>query len=186
MKRAIVIGSYHGSPWLVDCLASLPKNIPALVVCEYGYECGKLSWIMRNTILDEFLFLPDTTIVKTHEWIYQALSATNQSFSVNAEPGVFGSFMGKYTRAILGVMQIPVTIDKWSAVLAEAKFGEDYVKLAGRVDILFPELRTGDKFEERHGRMNAVLENEHIVKYKGAFDADSLSQCEEHDKLIRP
>lgn len=185
MKRAIVIGSYAGSPWIQDCLNSLPRDIPAIVVCELGYECGKLRWVVQNTTLDEFLFLPDTVIVKQDGWIRELFS-TEGPASVNAEPGIFGSFMGKYRTCVLRDIGIPVTPDKFEAVNAESIFGVRYAASESMpVPVLFPELKASDKFEIRHGRNNAVLENDHLIKFKGAFCAGSMWDCEQRDRELR-
>ncbi len=187
MTSAIIIGSYIGSPWLSECLLSLPKNIPVIVVCEPLYECGKIGWVYRNTTLDEFLFLPDTTIVRRHEWIYDVLRSEGESVSVNAEPGAFGSFMGKYRRTILDAIGgVPNTPDKMSAVLAEMDFTKRYCTAETNLRILFPELAVGinSRFEARHGRLNVVLENEHLVKYKGAWNGDMIEPCEARDRIL--
>lgn len=186
MSTAVVIGSYVGSAWLAECVASLPSNIPTIVVCEPHYECGTIGWVHRNTTLDEFLFLPDTVVVKRHEWIYETIQAFGVSIAVNADPCVYGSFMGKYRRTILDkIGGVPITRDKFDAVQAETAFTKRYCAAeTNPVRVLFPDLRDGAHFEVKNGRENMVLGNEHLTKWKGAWSVNTVESCEVRDKLL--
>lgn len=185
---AIVVGSYVGSPWLADCLASLPKDVPVIVVCEHGYECGKIGWAYRHMDLDEFLFLPDTVVVKKHDWIYEARD-TIGSVSVNQEPAIFGSFMGKYRRETLAKVDVPTTPDKRSAVNAEAEWTRKYAaaEVFRPIKVLFPALAVGGtpaRIEERHGRPNSVLENDSLIKWKGTWNGCMIDAAEARDAVL--
>lgn len=188
MTFAIVIGSYVGSPWLPECLSSMPKDIPVIVVCEPNYECGKIGWAYRNTKLDEFLFLPDTVVVKRHDWIRQARD-TAGSVSINEEPAKMGSFMGKYRREILDKIGVPHTPNKRSAVDAEAQWTRLYcaTETIQPVPVMFPDFQHGPmpaRVERRHGRENAVIENDHLIKYKGTWNGCMIQQAEERDREL--
>lgn len=184
MNKAIVVGSYVGSPWLQECVSALPKDIPVIAVCEPYYECGKIGWIHRNTNIDEFLFLTDTTIVKQHGWIYDVMNAENQSFSFWKEGGIMGSFLGKYRRVILDKLGgVPITRNKMEAVFQEHSFGHRY-SLLDDIHVLWPEQLSGQRYEEKHGRMNAIIQNEHVIKYKGAWDSASAIACEQRDAKL--
>ena len=189
MSFAIVIGSYVGSPWLPECLASLPKDIPVIVVCEPNYECGKIGWAHRHTNLDEFLFLPDTVVVKRHEWI-RGTREMRGSVAVNREPAEMGSFMGKYRREVIDrAGGVPHTPDKRSAVEAEARWlrlywaSEDPEKRF----VLFPDFQHGprpERIEVKHGRENAVVENDHLIKWKGTWNGGMIDRTETRDREL--
>jgi hypothetical protein len=187
MNRAIVIGSFVGSPWLKDCIDSMPRDIPVIVVCEPNYECGKIGWVHRHTNLDEFLFLPDTTVAKKHEWIREAFERQG-SVSVNNEPAPMGSFMGKYRRQILDITGVPHTPDKSSAVDAEAMWTRKYcASETTPVHVLFPDFQHGPtpaKLEHKHGRMNAVMENDHLIKWKGTWHGGLIGEAEARDRQL--
>jgi len=160
----IVIGSYAGSPWLADAVAALPKDIPSIVVLEPNYECGKIGWVWRHTDIEEFLYLPDTAILKRHDWIYNMRDAEGQSMAVSPEPAPYGCFMGKYRRVVLDEIGVPTTPDKRSACDAEQWWCRTYYAKAGEMEgvlppIIFPDFQHGPnpaRIEMRHGRRNAV------------------------------
>lgn len=188
MTHCILIGSYAGSPWLQECVSSLPKDILTIVVCEPGYECGKIGWLYSHTDIQEFLFLPDTVVVKTHEWI-RRMFETRGSVSVGIEPGRFGSFMGKYRRETLAKVGVPRTSDKRSAVAAEAVWCRQYCEAESipEIPVLFPDFQHGPspaRIEMKHGRLNAVVENDHLIKWKGTWNVPMIAATEKRDREL--
>jgi hypothetical protein len=76
--------------------------------------------------------------------------------------------------------------DKWSAVLQEQYFNQEYFKVSNPV-ILFPP-KTFDKgnkennYEMKFGRNNQILENEYLKKYKGTWNPNMIKESEEYVK----
>lgn len=186
VNYAIVVGSYRGSPWLQACLDSIPSRFPTIVVRNGGYECGAISWALNNTNLDEFLFLQDSTKLKTSEWVDELFKKVGTSISLNSDPNWGGSFLAKYRREILSKIHIPRTDDKMSAVLAEMSMNQSYAALETNKEILWPELNLASaRPDVIHGRAVAVYENEHFVKYKSCSGGDFITPCCERDKAHR-
>lgn len=185
---AICIGTYIGSPWLPECLASLPKDVLALVVCEPNYECGKIGFVHRHTDIEEFLFLPDTVRAKTHHWIYAMREHVGSTVAINREPAEMGCFMGKYQRSVINAIGgVPHTPDKRSAVDAEATWLRKYWAAATNKHVLWPDLQHGaqpEKIVMMHGRENAVLENDDIQKFKGTWNGCRIDGTEARDKKL--
>lgn len=186
MSYAIIVGSYRGSPWLSQCLDSIPSRFPTIAVSAGKYECSALRWCMDNTTLDEFLFLQDSTMIKSPEWLDAMFADVGVSYSINAEPNIMGSFLGKYRREILQHVTIPTTEDKWAAVVAEQTVGSSYHKLEPGTKILWPELNLRNA-QPGHlfGRDVMIYENDHFWKAKSAWSGTTLTPCCERDKAHR-
>lgn len=164
---AIVIATTKGrEDWAADCLQSLGEynGAPILVLNQYEYELGKIRWVYEHTDIDQFLFLQDSVIVKDYGWIDELFSHSD-SVSLSHQP--FFMYLGKYTREGLSKLGIPTIHTKLEAVWHEDAWTSRYASL-NDVRTLWA-LHDTDVFEERHGRRNMVLENPHIVKYKGTW-----------------
>jgi hypothetical protein len=63
----------------------------------------------------------------------------------------------------------PVT--QRDSIRAEIEWTTGYAAAAGDVPVVFPELRdsTNRGFVEHHGRINMVLENDYLRKFKGTW-----------------
>lgn len=177
----IVIGSYRGSPWLQQCIDSIPSKWETLVVRAASYECGALRFVMDRTTINHFLFLQDSTMVKDPSWL-ETCAGYGGSVSLNADPRFHGSFMGTYTRHILSKCTIPETPDKMSAVLAEMSLGDEYASHEPNQLILWPELNLASaRYEEKNGRTCAVYENEFFVKWKSCYGGSHITPAQERD-----
>lgn len=162
----IVIGTSPGREhWLADCLKSLQK--PCLIIRDSNYELGKIKWCQEN-LNNPFFFFQDSIIFKSTKWIEEALER-NQSISLNSDPDLYGTYMGVYDPKILSQIEIPIPKSKAEAVELELTWTKKYVMKAGEVSVLFPDFKDSNakRKEFRHGRENLVLENDHLIKYKG-------------------
>lgn len=169
-----------------QCLDSIPSRFPTIVVRNGGYEAGALRYIMEHTNLEEFLFLQDSTAIKQSEWLDEMFRKVGTSISINEEPCPFGMFMGKYRREILSQIEIPVTEDKMSAVIAEMSMNQQYAELEPDLEVLWPELTLETaKADVVHGRAVMVYENDHFVKWKSTWNGDMVTPCCERDKAMR-
>jgi hypothetical protein len=168
----IVIGTTPDrAGWLADCVARISH--PYLVVSDYSYELGKIRWVVENTNIDRFLFLQDSVIVKS-ELFWDLLAQYDGSVSINKDPDLYGSYLGVYERSVLERIDLPTISSKRDAVTHEVDWARTYVRAAGEVPVLFPDLRDGEKFEVHQGRMNMVIENDYIRKYKGTWSHAQL------------
>jgi len=168
----IVIGTTPDrADWLTGCVASIAR--PHIVVSNYGYELGKIRWVMEHTNIDRFLFLQDSVIVKSEKF-WELLDEYDGSVSINQDPAHYGSYLGVYERKVLEQIDLPVMESKRDAVTHEVQWAKTYVKAAGEVPVMFPRLRDGEQFEVYQGRMNMVIENDYIRKYKGTWSHTQL------------
>lgn len=175
MSSAIVVGTHPGSKWLPECLASFPEPLldkwPMIIVNNHGFEMGKIIWIYENTLLEEFLLLPDTVeIIGDGQWITDALEARGRSVACNNCPRPGGSFMMKYRRPILDKLRtagkMKATPTKGEAIQAEINFHEDYWREEGRPNVLWPEMDDTLNFIHKHGQRRIILESPGLRKYK--------------------
>jgi hypothetical protein len=165
----IVIGSSPGrEQWLADCTASIGREHIALI--SFGFELGKIRWVMANSNADRFLFLQDSWLVKD-KGFWDLLDSHSGSVAITADPYFYGCYAGVYERAVIEQIGTPMILDKRDAIAKEIDWHKKYVEVAGNPTVLFPELTDANatKQEQRHGRANLVLENKYLVKYKGTW-----------------
>ena len=165
----IVISTTPGrESWLRDCLESIKR--PVIVISNFNYELGKIKFIYENTNLSFFLLLQDSVIVKNDKFFDLMFEAAGMgSAAVTNDPHIFGMYMGVYTRQTLAKTGIPNCNSKKEAIEYEISWHERYVNFEPTLPVVFPELNDSRaaKKELRHGRLNLVLENDYLIKYKG-------------------
>jgi hypothetical protein len=165
----IVIGSSpERQEWLSDCSSSIKREHIAVV--NTGFELGKIAWVINNTNADRFLFLQDSWLIKD-EGFWDLLESHPSSVAINADPYYFGCYTGVYERWVIDEIGVPFMRDKREAIKNEIDWHKAYVEVAGKPAVLFPELTDNNATGtvERHGRINLVLENDYIAKYKGTW-----------------
>ena len=165
----IVIGSTPDrQDWLAHCSASIKREHIAVV--NYGYELGKIRWVMENTNADRFLFLQDSWLVKDDRF-WTLLDGLSGSVAITDDPYYYGCYAGVYERKVIEQIGVPIMTDKADSIRHEISWHELYFKAAGELTVLFPELRDSNATAqvELFGRTNLVLENDYIVKYKGTW-----------------
>ena len=165
----VVVGSSPDREhWLADCSASIKREHIAVV--NTGFELGKISWVMKNTNADRFLFLQDSWLIKD-EGFWGLLNEHSGSVAINSDPYYFGCYTGIYERWVVDEIGVPFMRDKREAIKNEIDWHKAYVEVAGEPAVLFPDLtdKNSTGTVERHGRINLVLENDYIAKYKGTW-----------------
>ncbi len=165
----VVIGSSLGrEDWLAECSASINRN--HIAVISFGFELAKIAWVIKNTNADRFLFLQDSWKIKDKTF-WDLLDDTSGSVAITADPYYYGCYAGVYERWVIDQIGLPVITSKREAIDNEIAWHKDYVKVAGKPLVLFPELKDSNATRqvEKHGRTNLVLENDYIVKYKGTW-----------------
>jgi hypothetical protein len=165
----VVIGSSpERKEWLADCSNSIRREHIAVV--NTGYELAKIRWVIENTNAERFLFLQDSWLVKDDRF-WELLEANQGSVCLTADPYYYGCYAGVYERWVIEQIGIPVMESKLDAIHNEIAWHKEYVNVAGKPTVLFPELTDSNatRTVEINGRTNLVLENEFIVKLKGTW-----------------
>lgn len=165
----VVIGSSPDrQEWLADCSASI--NREHIVVVNFGFELAKIGWVMQNTTAERFLLLQDSWVIKD-DGFWDLLEAHSGSVAINSDPYYFGCYAGIYERSVIEQIGVPVMADKRDAIRNEIDWHKAYVQVAGEPVVLFPDLTDNNATGtvQRHGRINLLLENKYIAKYKGTW-----------------
>ena len=156
----VVIGSHPGSPWLADCLRSIPTGRTVKVHRTGGYEITALRTACRY--FDRFLFLQDSTEV-LHREFWDIIDTAEPTWLFGGPP----MYLGVYDRTNLEacIEDAPAEMNKEWSIAWEGALPERLT-----LPTLWPEVTdaTG-RFEERHGRNNLVLENKLLRKWKGSW-----------------
>lgn len=190
MKRGIVITtSKHTYNFLADCLRSVrDAGYPILVVYndeEYTLDSGNMkvhedflvvynNWngfelggIKRGAeFFDEFIHLMDTTVVLNTEMIETMFKEEGSVYLCNR----FFSYLGKYKKEIVDQIGVPKVTNKEEAIRQELEWNRRYLENDPKAVQFYPQLPiTTDIFEEKYGRINMILSNGFIIKYKARW-----------------
>lgn len=167
MAQAIaIIHSRHESPWLTECLNSIDTDYPVLLTNHNGWCMTGIQKIWETTDYDEIVFLNESMVVKDNA-IWDIIFKEYEGKSVMLAEQ-FLMFFGKFRRQMVNQLEFPQVHDKREDVLlGEGQWCRQYLALADHVPI--QPLIDGDRFEEKNGRTNMVLENDYFIKYKGTW-----------------
>lgn len=80
----------------------------------------------------------------------------------------FMSYLGKYKKDVLKQMEIPVVTHKNDSIHHELHFNSLYMRLDPEFIYLDP-MVDNEQREEKHGRINMILENQWVKKYKNTW-----------------
>jgi len=180
MQAIIICATINRLEWLNNCLASFKGYnkypIITLMVDEgKGYIPDFLRTISAMNI-EEFVLLQDSMEIKdpsVFDICFEDLKGT--SVSLSKTPTFFGSTHGKFLTSVLNECSLNKLDNKYDDVLFEVSFGNEYALKTGRfVDLCT--LGHTDKFEEKFGRTNMVVENEYIRKFKGTWTLEMAKE----------
>lgn len=155
----LVIGSHPDSPWIADWSPRILGRRDVFVHRHGGHELTAL----RAAPFDRFLFLQDSTEI-LHPSFWDVIDGLDGPAWLFGWPGMY---LGIYDRNDL----LPIFAEAPDPVGKEASIEwEHRIRHALPYPALWPEVTdsTG-RLEERHGRMNLVLENQFLRKWKGTF-----------------
>lgn len=173
MRRGIVIASCAKTArtWLPDCLESLGAVANVPIVVSYStparneYDVSALR--VGVAAFDEFWMMPDTCIVKDCRRLLDHLGDEGQSYAMGPN---YISCIGKVVSASAERFGLPAwPRNKIEAVGVEARWFPGYAKHT-KARVLDNGFVDGPRFEERHGRLNMVLESYLLLKFKGTWD----------------
>lgn len=181
MKQGIIVGSSESrrDTWLADIQDNLEgyDKYPVKYNITDRFELATVKQALVSTDWDEFLFLPDSTIIKDFELFDIVFDKhKGKSVSLVQHPDIGGMYLMKYRREVLEKMgDIPIAENKAMAVYWEIVFHAYYAGIDKNVVILFPDIKHTDIMVERHGRINMVMGNKYFEKWKGDWGQRSLS-----------
>lgn len=153
-EQALVVVTYKGSPWLQDCLDSLAECKYPVHICwseEGAYDTEGFYYAEKHN-LPSFILLHDTMVVKDQS-LFDIVKDKGNIKIANQ------MFLGKFVA--------PYNLPEKPRTKAEAIDMETFWYTPKDWELLCPELVDVPVFEEKNGRMNMVLENQYIKKWKG-------------------
>lgn len=171
-------GSYRDYPIVVVVNQSnkyptklLPEDVEIIRNKRDGYEIGALEMVLKKTSYDEIFLMQDTCEIKNTALFNEIF--TRYTGGVGLSPRLM-MYLGKYRRTHLEKMRFPKITSKIESVEQETRFNDEYIRLDSDYSVFHQPLFDNDKFEERFGRKNMVLENDYIKKYKGTWSLDMI------------
>ncbi len=175
MTVPIVISTGMGrAGWLGDCLESILRERVTVCRPRTGGELGAIRMIYESTHWPRWLMLQDSTVVVDQE-LFNIVDRINGPLLVAPRPSMYLAVYERQVLHAVGIPDVPAGADRELAISHETEWMDAYVAAAQdqgfEVPVLFPLF--GDQFasrtEQRHGRLNLVLENEYLRKYKGTW-----------------
>ena len=176
MQAIVIATTPTPSKWLPNLLKSLSgyDKYQIIIISNYGYEVGKLRWVVENTTLSEFVLLQDSCEIKDTR-IFD-LCFDKVGYTVTFDPK-FRSYMGKWRREILERIGIPTAKTKMDAVRYEEDWAHiRYLSAERKKMHLFDGFSRSEIYEKKYGRTNMILENDYIKKYKAVWCRQQLKK----------
>lgn len=163
-------------PWLDQCMQSL-RSVKGIPVIIYRNTLGtgegeSLRQAALYTQYDEVIFLHDTMELRDPGLIDYCFTE-NAGKSIGFMGGLdFGMNSGKFKPAVLRRMQetvLRIPKDKREATDMERNFGAEYLSYEPEAFVMPDPLVDRPVFERRFGRVNMVLENRYLRKWKACW-----------------
>lgn len=170
MKHAIIIVSHeNGMEQTRNLLNTIDTTYPVIIVTNPASNSSYEMLGIKTAIeygIDEFILLQSTIEIKDNK-IFDIIFENYQNNSVFMNP--FGHmFLNKYRLDIITQLKLPIVKTKRDAIYAELNMHKAYRKL--EVPVIFDEnFVDNSKREHKFGRVNMVIENDYIKKYKGTW-----------------
>jgi len=176
-------GDLHYQLFL-DELTNYPE-IDVIHNIEDGYECGAIQMVLDQTDLDEFFLLQDTWEINDPVYLFDLAFNIHKGACVTIHPRG-QCYAVKFCREVLQQMEIPKTRTKERAIYHEAHFVKDYLKLDTPHHTVCPDWGNVDERkqlkEEKFGRLNLVISNDIVTKYKGTWQHNLQDRINAIDK----
>jgi hypothetical protein len=178
VSHAIIVSTAVGmEPWLDQCLKSLQpvRGIPVIIYRNtLGTGEGEsLRQAALYTQYDEVIFLHDTMELLDPGLIDYCFTE-HAGRSIGFMGGLdFGMNAGKFKPAVLRQMRdtvLRVPRDKREATDMEFRFGQELLAHDPDAFVMPDPLLDRQVFKRRHGRVNMVLENRYLRKWKGCWN----------------
>lgn len=173
MTPVVVSTGLGRGPWVAQCLDSIHRGDVTVFRSDSGGELGAIRGIWEHTRWPRWLMLQDSVEV-VDQAFFDLVDKTAGPALVAPHPSMY---LAIYERVVLDSIDIPVITDgcRERAIELETVFMDAYVTAAQamghEVPVLCPTLtdRHAARQEHRHGRLNLVLECQHLRKWKGTW-----------------
>lgn len=159
----IVVGTNpERTEWLKDCLASIRRTSSrrrVLIHSDGGYEIAALRTAVKH--FSRFVYIHDSCEVLSSDF-WDVIDGLDGPAWLFGDPGMY---LGVYDRPDLEpvLADAPDPVDKRQSIEWEGR-----IRSVIHAPTLWPEVTdAAGRLEERHGRMNLVLENRLLRKWKG-------------------
>lgn len=165
-----------------EALGSISR--PCVVVSGWGYELGKISWVLENTTADRFLFIQDSMVIRDESFFDLAFEAPG-SCCLSCQGGCLNGYVGLYERSVLERVGVPRVESKQDSIMFETQWTAEYIKHCQHFDhpvnSNFMEIKTILKF----GRENLVRVNQFFEKWYGTWDQSQLAEFDSKDDFLK-
>lgn len=190
MSHAIIISTAVGmEPWLDQCMKSLRpvRGIPVIIYRNTlgTGEAESLRQAALYTQYDEVIFLHDTMELLDPGLIDYCFDH-HAGKSIGFMGGLdFGMNSGKFKPAVLKQMEetvFRVPKDKAEATDMEFAFGEEYQRYEPEAFVMPDPLLDRPVFKRRFGRVNMVLENRYLRKWKACWSLELVAAWDKRNQ----
>jgi len=190
VSHAIIVSTAPGmESWLDQCLKSLRpvRGIPVIIYRNTLGTCEgeSLRQAALYTQYDEVIFLHDTMELLDPSLIDYCF-AENAGKSIGFMGGIdFGMNSGKFKPAVLRQMRetvLRVPKDKQESADMELEFGAEYQRYEPEAFVMPDPLLDRPVFERRFGRVNMVLENRYLRKWKACWNRQLVDAWDERNQ----
>ena len=164
-RDIVVVATSPGrEDWVKDCLSSISR--PCVVVSDFGFELGKIRWVLENTNADRFIFLQDSIVIRDESLIDLVFESAG-SACLLCTPKCLGAYLGVYERSILEKTGIPICETKEDSIRYETEWTASYIENC--VEFRHPLPLVQRKFStlRKFGRENLVYVNDFYEKWYG-------------------
>ncbi len=174
MIPVVVSTGVDRTDWLRDCLASLTPERVTIARPRTGGELGAIKMIHESTHWSRWLLIQDSCLV-LDEGFWDLVGSWAGPALLCPRPSMY---MAIYERRVLEQMDIPdvaAGLDRGVSIHYETEWMDRYVwtaeTLGMEVPVLMPDFTDANaqRTEFHNGRLNLVLENKFLRKYKGTW-----------------
>lgn len=181
MKQVIIIAT---TPQRYDFLQNLLETLngydkyPIIIMSDYNYFTGKMKEIIFHTDIDEFTLIADSMEIKDAS-LFDIMFEKHKgrSVSIFKTPQIYHMSLGKFKSEILRKLPIEFTVSTFADDDAIAQnIGHEYIQFDPDIAYVLTDKDEwqNNRFEDKFGRKNMVIENKYFVKYKGHWSRETL------------
>lgn len=175
MRTPVVVCTGRGrGGWLADCLGSIREPDVTVAYSQTDGELGAIRMIYDGTRWPRWVMLQDSCVV-LDQALFRLVDEVGGPALLAPQPCMYLAIYERKALDEIGIPRVPAGADRSSAIRHELDFMGAYVEASQRLGldcpVLFPDFDDAHavRREERHGRLNLVLQNEYLTKYKGTW-----------------
>ncbi len=165
MSVLVVVGTSPGREiWVKQCLESLTRE--SLVVSGFGFELGTISFILKNTTIERFVFIQDSVQILDNQ-VFDIIENMPGPNCLLHDPDCYGSYMGVYDRKHLNRLLTSPAFSKEDSIRNERVWTSEYLKFASGCNHALGREWQVKGYETSNGRVSQIIETKFLRKYKG-------------------